>query len=251
MIRIAVTDPLRTEAERDRYIGWLTRSEPDLAVTVLAPDRSVPADLAGCQGLLLSGGGDVDPSEYGRPDGRQLASEVRRERDRLERGLIGEALRRGIPLLGICRGMQMVNVALGGTLILDLDAAGYPGHRTEPGSVRRHRVHLEATSRLAAETGVDGGAIVSSHHQAVDRPADGLRIAACSEDGVVEALEWYDAGRRPRLLLVQWHPERMAAEEGALTTAIRDVFVQATREYAELDKVAPFQRTHTQSEGEQ
>jgi len=251
VIRIAVTDPLRTEAERDRYIDWLTRSEPDLVVSVLAPERSVPADLAGYHGLLLSGGGDVDPGEYGRAEERVLASGVRRERDRLERGLIEEAIRRGIPLLGICRGMQMVNVALGGTLILDLDAAGYPGHRTEPGSVRRHRIHLEGTSRLAAKTGVDEGVIVSSHHQSVDRPADGLRIVARSEDGVIEALEWHDASRRPRVLLVQWHPERMAEEEGALTTAVRDLFVQATREYAEHDEVAPFQRTHTQSEGEQ
>ena len=157
MIRIAVSDPLRTAAERDRYLTWLTRSVPDLVTSVLTPESSVPADLSGCHGLLLTGGGDIDPQEYGRGDAREVVSEVRPARDRLERALIDVALRSGIPLLGICRGMQMANVALGGTLIPDLVTAGYPPHRAERGVVRRHRVHLEATSRLAEHTGVFRG----------------------------------------------------------------------------------------------
>jgi putative glutamine amidotransferase len=251
MIRIAFTDPLRTEAERDRYLAWLRRSDRNLAVSVLRPGRSAPADLADCHGLLLSGGGDIDPREYGRSDALGVVSEVRPERDGLERTLVDEAIRLGMPLLGICRGMQMVNVALGGTLIPDLESAGFPSHRAERGSVRRHRVRLEGTSQLAARTGVVEGLVVSSHHPAVDRPADGLRIVARSEDGVIEALEWENDRRTQPLLLVQWHPERMGEDEGPLTTGIRELFVQATRVYAEGAGIATYQRTHIQSEGEQ
>jgi putative glutamine amidotransferase len=93
--------------------------------------------------------------------------------------------------------------------------------------------------------------IVSSHHQAIERPAEGLRIVARAEDGVIEALEWEDPGRRPPLLLVQWHPERMAEEEGPLTVGIKEWFIQATRARAEQLGVATIQRTFTQPEGEQ
>lgn len=251
MIRIAFTDPLRTEAEHDRYLAWLRRSDRDLAVSVLRPGLSAPADLVGCHGLLLSGGGDIDPREYGRSDALGVVSEVRPERDGMERALIHEAIRLGMPLLGICRGMQMVNVALGGTLIPDLESAGFPSHRAERGSVRRHRVRLEESSPLAAQTGVLEGLIVSSHHQAVDRPAEGLRVVARSEDGVIEAMAWENGRRVPPLLLIQWHPERMGEDEGPLTTGIRELFIQAARLYAEGAGTAMYQRTHIQSEGEQ
>lgn len=250
MIRLALTDPLRTDAERDRYLRWLRLSDPALAVEVLTPERGNPAALAGCHGLVLTGGGDIDPSSYGRGDAVAVVSEVRVDRDHMEHALVHEAIRLGIPLLGICRGMQMVNVALGGTLVPDLDAAGHPSHRRQDATVRRHRVRIAQESALSDGTGVREGEIVSSHHQAVDRPAGGMRVVARSEDGVIEAMEWEDRHRHPAVLLVQWHPERMAAEEGPLTTGIRDMFLRSARAVAEAEGVTLGYRTHTQPEGE-
>lgn len=242
MIRIAVTDPLRTDAERDRYLSWLARASVPADPVVVAPGHA--SGLDGMDGLVLTGGGDVDPRAYGRPDALPLVVEVRPERDALEKALVLEALRAKIPVLGICRGMQMVNVALGGTLLPDLASAGFSGHRGGPGAVRRHRVRVEPESRLSGGT----SSVVSSHHQAVDRPADGLRVTARAEDGVIEALE------ASGVLLVQWHPERLPEDEGPLGGGIREEFLTAVRARAADVRAAGHHRSHIQTahtEGEQ
>ncbi len=158
-------------------------------------------------GLILSGGGDVDPAAYGAANAG-LSSGIDETRDAFETGLLGVALDANLPTLGICRGQQIINVALGGTLVQDvkhLDA-----HSADPPSLNdRHDVAIAAGSWLAGVYGATA-AVNSLHHQAIGVVADSLLPVATAADGVVEAVEHKD---RP-LCAVQWHPEKMRTDGG-------------------------------------
>ncbi|NLG84039.1 MAG: gamma-glutamyl-gamma-aminobutyrate hydrolase family protein [Firmicutes bacterium] len=172
------------------------------AETVLAAGEEL---LTRCDGFLLSGGGDLAPYLFGQEP--HPASDPPDEvRDRAEIALVRMALTAGRPLLCVCRGLQVLNVALGGDLIQDLPSAGYHGHaQVGPREERTHQVIPEDGTFLA--TLLQGPAPVNSfHHQAVGRPAPSLVVAARAPDGVIEALEMPG---RP-VLGVQWHPENYA-----------------------------------------
>ena len=162
-------------------------------------------DLAG---VVLTGGADVDPRRYGFDDATGLCRFANPARDDAEFPLAGDVLERGLPVLAICRGMQMLNVVCGGTLIADL-----PGHDSDDDS-DRHGVALTTGSFLVDRVaGSSAGKVSSSHHQAVDRLGKGLRIVGTSPDGVVEAIEWAEPEKMPWLVAVQWHPEQMTLDE--------------------------------------
>ncbi|MBN2022670.1 MAG: gamma-glutamyl-gamma-aminobutyrate hydrolase family protein [Pirellulales bacterium] len=182
------------------------------AVALLPPVELEPeAWLDRCDGLILSGGGDVDPAAYNGP-GHATVGGVDPARDRCEFALVKEAMRRRLPTLAICRGIQALNVALGGTLIADLPSAVGQKvfHRSRSGKAIPHGVRIEPDSTLAGVFGDHLCVPMSSHHQAVDRIAPGLRAVAWAADGVVEAAE---APEHPKLLAVQWHPEMSAPND--------------------------------------
>lgn len=168
-------------------------------------------------GLLLVGGGDVDPRRYGRTPGDHVYG-VEEDRDEFEIGLLLAADRIGVPTLCICRGMQVMNVAFGGSLIQHLP--GMPGlleHGVPIADTQSmHDVRSDPTSRLLATAGVEVLACSSHHHQGIDEVGDGLRATGWSDDGVIEAIEREreDADDRPYdggwMLGVQWHPEDTA-----------------------------------------
>lgn len=158
-------------------------------------------------GLILSGGPDIDPRAYGEED-QGACWGIDRGADRTEMALAREAVRRGIPTLAICRGLQILNVALGGSLHQDISGAS--GHLPLEGPPERllsarHVVRIASDSRLAAVYGAGRHVVNTIHHQAVKTLGDGLRVTARDESGIVEALELADG--RP-ILAVQWHPER-------------------------------------------
>ncbi len=155
----------------------------------------------GLDGLILGGGDDIEAALY---EGDAVAQvRVDPERDALERELVDLAWARGLPVLGICRGAQMINVARGGTLHGEVRAA-YPEARHRRLVLRRKRVAVRADSRLGALLGVSHCRVNALHHQAVDRTGEGLRVVAEDRHGMVQALEASD-GRF--VLGVQWHPE--------------------------------------------
>jgi len=162
--------------------------------------------------LLLSGGSDLHPSYYGEEAVPELGVTIP-ERDAFEMSLVEQALRSGIPMLGICRGMQILNVALGGTLFQDLPSqmehSVLLGHRQEtPKWEPTHEVEVDGGSQVAEIMGTDELKVNSYHHQAVKDLASGLLAVAHAPDGVVEAVEWRDLSQR-WLVGVQWHAEAM------------------------------------------
>jgi putative glutamine amidotransferase len=165
--------------------------------------------LDSVSGLVLTGGEDVDPARYGEERHEKVRS-VNAARDATEAALIREARSRKIPVLAICRGIQILNVALGGSLVQDIPSQCETNidHDEEgPRNSRSHEVSIEPGSLIARAVGVDHCTVNSFHHQSVKRVADGMRVTARSPDGVIEGIESTD--RNWWVLGVQWHPEEM------------------------------------------
>lgn len=177
-----------------------------LVLPVLAPE-DVPALLDAVDALVLTGGGDVAPAAYGAERWPETDF-VDEQRDAFDLALVREAVARDLPVLAICRGMQVVNVALGGTLVQHVPAVTGAEHRHyDRYDEGVHRVRIEPSSELAAALGCCELEVNSLHHQAVDVLALGFRPVAWADDGTVEAIEQVGNGR---LVAVQWHPELMA-----------------------------------------
>ncbi len=206
-----------------------------LLVTPGHDPASVEAIVGLADGLVLTGGEDVDPARYGQAPHPALET-VNPARDAAELAALQAALRRGIPVLAICRGLQLLNVGMGGTLIQDIPSqlGGDVLHEQEAGVDERwHHARVEPGRGLHRIFGVDELFINSFHHQAVDRLAPGLRASARAEDGIVEGVEAED-GRW--IYGVQWHPERGEAhaprDERDPDRRLFWAFVQACREHA-------------------
>jgi putative glutamine amidotransferase len=187
----------------------------------LAGDPGQALDLL--DGLLVAGGGDISPALYGEPEAEETTG-VRPGRDAFELALTRAALDRDLPLLGICRGMEMLNVARGGTLQQEIDTK--EGHLRTPGEFTTHEVELDPGSLAALAAGGERVAVRSHHHQGVGELGDGLVVSGRSvEDGVAEAIE---DPSRSFCLGVLWH-----AEEEAPSPVV-EAFVEAARRHAEV-----------------
>jgi putative glutamine amidotransferase len=168
-------------------------------------EGTVAAQLAHCDGLLLTGGVDISPAAYGEQPHRNLQATTP-DRDAHELALLAEAKRRGLPILAICRGLQLVNVAYGGTLYQDIPAQVPDAIQHAQRSARHlasHDVTVAASSRLYELAG-PAFAVTSFHHQAIKDLGADLEVVATAPDGIIEAVEARD---HPWLVAVQWHPE--------------------------------------------
>lgn len=194
---------------------------------ILPPwDNDAAALLDRLDGLILAGGGDMDPTHYG-GSAHPAIYEVDAERDLFEMTLARRAAIEGLPTLGICRGAQVINVALGGTLhahLPDLQPAAV-AHRDDPPAYLPHPVRVEPGSRLALILAEDIVSPLSWHHQAIRHVALRLTVTARAGDGCIEAVEM--AGH-PFCLAVQWHPEMTAATDSA-QQRLFDALVEAAR----------------------
>jgi putative glutamine amidotransferase len=172
------------------------------------PERTLEI-LPICDGIILSGGEDVDPKFYGQDPHRNLGSTIP-ERDLVEIAIVKYALENNIPLFAICRGIQILNVALGGTLIQDIQSQlKEPLQHSQKvnRSQDTHWVSISKDSKLSQVLGADRIRVNSLHHQAIDRIANDLRVVAQSSDGIIEAVEYIHS--TPLMFAVQWHPESM------------------------------------------
>lgn len=210
-----------------------------LILSQLIGEAGAPRALEGCEGLLLTGGEDVDPAYYGEQPSKALGS-VDRERDRFELALFRAARAARLPVLGICRGIQLINVALGGTLYQDLPSERPGPIDHDPGTARgarTHHVRLAPGSQAARALGVDRLVPNSFHHQAVKDLAPALIATGWSDDGVIEAVE----GRPDDawLLAVQWHPEEMHEDVSAPERGLFRALVEEARRAGLVDAQIP------------
>jgi putative glutamine amidotransferase len=177
--------------------------------------------------VVLAGGVDVSPARFGAQVPADVAPRVQvdLDRDALEWEVLDEVERRGLPLLAICRGLQVLNVYRGGTLRLDLATEGFTAIRHRQRDRIREPVHevVVAEGRLRSILGGERAAVNSSHHQAVRRAAPDLRVVAHAPDGVIEGLESADG----RLIAVQWHPERLFDTQEAARRLFSDLVARA------------------------
>jgi putative glutamine amidotransferase len=199
---------------------------PIILSPLLSPSFAMRA-LDGTDGLLLTGGEDIHPAWYGAEPSPHLYPPDR-ERDLFEFALFAAARQRELPILGICRGIQLVNVALGGTLFQDIPSEQPGAVAHDPGGARdarSHEVRLLKGSRAARALARTVFSVNSFHHQSVDRLAGGLIASGWSADGLIEAVE--SPAEAPWLLAVQWHPEEMHAEGAAPERGLFRALVEA------------------------
>ncbi|MCF8301714.1 MAG: gamma-glutamyl-gamma-aminobutyrate hydrolase family protein [Bacteroidales bacterium] len=221
--------------EHYQYYGkFLKRADSTIItrnMSTLSLDSAINA-LKASDGLLVTGGPDVYPGWYGQEKDTAKCGSFNRRRDTLELSLIKTALKEGIPILGICRGEQILNVHLGGTLLIDIptDFGKQVLHRTPEGPTN-HLVRTTEDSHLISITHDPSEEVNSNHHQAVDMLAPSLKVGAYSPDSLIEAIEWKQPKGHPFLLGVQWHPERLP-EDNTFSTCIARAFVEAVESYS-------------------
>jgi putative glutamine amidotransferase len=211
-VKIAISKG-NAEKQYGAYGKWLLSVDSTVVLIDMyhRPVDSALAILEECSGLLLTGGPDIFPGLYGKIEDTSKCEGVDRKRDTLELALINKALELQIPILGICRGQQILNVAFGGTLIVDIpsDFDTTIKHRCADKSNCFHEVKIKPESELHKTAGQLDGIVNSNHHQAIDQLSDDLIAIAFSGDGLIEAIQWKNFNKKPFLLAVQWHPERM------------------------------------------
>lgn len=224
-------------AKHRNYVDWLKGADLPgelIEVVKFSVDDNNLEQLQDCDGLVLSGGVDIHPALYGGELDYKNAP-VRgweKERDLFERSLFEYAMENGLPTVGVCRGLQLVNVTLHGTLVQDLGEQGDATHENVKED-KRHSVSVEKDSLLYAIAGHEKGEANSAHHQAIDKLGEGLRVNSRADDGTIEGIEWAEPAGKTFMLAVQWHPERMFTnrmKDSFLYGAIRDRFFGAIRE---------------------
>ena len=213
------TDPEPTVAQ-SKYIESLARAGAGMRWVELGDPEQAVQDALTCDGLLLPGGGDMDPKFYGQ-ERIPACGEPNLLRDAAEPLLLRAFLAADKPVLGICRGIQVMNAVLGGDLYQDIKPFEHLPHNDHWAKV--HTVTVRRGTLLSRILEQDTVLVNSQHHQAVDQVAPGFTLAALSEDGIVEAIEKPDAGF---CLGVQWHPEWLSDADPAMQ-GLFDAFVNA------------------------
>jgi len=231
-IRIAISKSSGKE-HYIRYALWLKSIEPKIQcvdMISLSPEEAART-LETCCGLVLSGGGDVHPGEYGKQYDT-IRCDMEPERDSLEFALIHKAEKLKMPILAICRGEQILNVAKGGSLIVDIPSDWKnPGiHRCDSSDTCFHDVKVSKKSSLFKIVKKTSGTINTNHHQAVDKLAKDFKATAWAPDGIIEAYEWKNPKNKSWLVAVQWHPERLGAGE-PLSTSIGKAFIEESAKF--------------------
>jgi putative glutamine amidotransferase len=224
---IGVTDC----SKYNNYANWISAGE-NVETLRLSYKENNFESIKKCQGILLTGGEDVHPRFYQKPEYLPLcyADDMDEKRDEFELNVLEFSQKNRIPVLGICRGLQITNVFFGGTLIPDIPTFGKFNHSKRGGNDTYHLVSVDVNSILYEQVKVAGGEINSAHHQSTERVGHGLVANSFSSDGVIEGLERLNPADQSYLSLVQWHPERMRDQNNVFTRNIKTSFLEAVQQ---------------------
>jgi putative glutamine amidotransferase len=214
----------------DAYANWIA-TDANVEVVKLGYALDNFLDIHKCNGILLTGGEDVHPKFYNKMEYLPLCHQydMDERRDEFELKVIDYTQKNQLPILGICRGLQITNVYFGGTLIPDIPTSGRPDHSKLNDTDRYHQIDTYLSSHLFDMVGKENGEVNSAHHQGADSIGNGLRISASSTDGIIEALEWEQQEGKSFLMLVQWHPERMIDQQSPFTKNIKQAFLESIK----------------------
>ncbi len=232
-IKIAISKSCNS-GHYSNYSLWLNKIDSTLDIVNLykiSMDSAID-QLQTCDGLILSGGPDVSPMWYGKEVDNNRLGDVDTRRDTLEFECIKTALKLNMPILGICRGLQIFNTSQGGTLFLDIpsDYDTLVKHRCKEKENCFHNITIDTLSMLYSITETNNGIVNSNHHQGIDRLAEYLKAVAWANDGLIEAIEWKDTTKRAFFIAVQWHPERMDTSS-VLSLPLARQFLDAADKY--------------------
>jgi putative glutamine amidotransferase len=212
------------------YENWI-RKEPGIRTVKLSYKDNNIRDIVLCDGVILSGGEDIHPRLYNKPEYLKYCDEIIEERDQFEWSVLEHTEKNNVPVLGICRGLQVANVFFGGSLIPDIPSFGKFNHSKFPKNDRYHTIVVDRDSHLFTVTGNETGNVNSAHHQSADLIGKGLVVNSFSPDGIVEGIERKKLDGKAYLMLVQWHPERMTDQEDVFTKGIKNSFLSETRKH--------------------
>ena len=218
------------ETKHQNYIRWLKAGSDTISIIKLSAEDNNLDELKLCDALVLSGGIDIYPGFYKSKKETYPNAPVafRKDRDEFEIAAFKLAQQQKLPVLGICRGFQLINCLFGGTLKQDIGRDGNKIHRFDVND-KAHGVNLLAGTSLQQIANGERFVVNSAHHQTVKKLGRHLKINALSDDGLVEGIERKDASGKPFLLAVQWHPERMFKfnlGDSGLSKGIRDRFIE-------------------------
>jgi len=227
-----------SEEKHINYVNWLKQNDNINIVTLSAETKENKGSISDCDALVLSGGIDVHPGYYNSNNFvyPNMPQQFYEKRDAFERSVFADARKRKLPVLGVCRGLQLINCILGGSLQQDL-AAKNSIHKAIVDENKKqfdkaHGLHITPGTLLAELAGTERAVVNSAHHQCVNAVGGGLVVNCLSDDNVIEGLEWEDKTGKPFLLCIQWHPERMhefQLEKTALSAGIRNLFIEAIK----------------------
>lgn len=229
---IAISKERKTEGKL--YGEWLAHQQiafRSIDLSLIEVD-AIQDSLAKCHALLLTGGADIYPGRYGKENDTARCGEFDHLRDKFEAIAFETAEKLGLPILGICRGMQFINVAMGGTLWIDLpsDIGSGDLHRIGEEDWSDHEVVIMPETLLASLSDATEFIVASNHHQGIEHLAPGLKAAAMSQDMLIEAVERSEKEDKSYLLAVQWHPEWMDRND-LLSGKIATSFLDAAKEF--------------------
>ncbi len=217
-----------TEEKHNNYVNWLMGNDTIEIIKLSADDDNLNA-VNEVDAIVLSGGVDAHPKNYGSSvlDYPNAPFTFNEARDAFETAVFNKSQQQNIPVLGVCRGMQLINCILGGDMVQDVGNAANLIHRND-GNDKRHEVTVVPDTLLNQITNIDSDEVNSAHHQAINQLGKGLQVNAQSNEGIPEGIEWISKAGKPFLLGVQWHPERMyklGLETSPLSKSIRDHFI--------------------------